>query len=190
MAKDSKKVAGVTNNENEPTEAVIINNALSENSAEQQTADGQNEAPKERKPRTTALEKAQAIILAEKQREIEKAAEVERCKPIITEYQQTLKSGLCKLVKNDGSVTPATLSDLELPAAQILKIAQLQDEPQNAVKVVYWDFVKKGIRIATVADVERLDLVNDNQTIVAADEAIANAKAAKNDLFNPEHYNK
>lgn len=189
MAKISKKVVDTTN-ENAPTEAVIINNAPSENGAEQQTADGQNEAPKERKPRTTALEKAKAVIVAEEQREAEKAAEAERCKPIIAEYQQTLKSGFCKLVKKDGTVTPATLSDLEVPAAQILKIAELQNEAQNAVKIVYWDFVKKGIRIATIADVERFELVNDNQTLQAADEAITAAKAAKSDLFNLEYYNK
>jgi hypothetical protein len=189
MAKISKKVVDTTN-ENAPTEAVMINNAQSENGAEQQTAEGQNEAPKERKPRTTRLEKAEAIIAEEEQRKTEKAAEAERCKPLIAEYKQTLISGFCKLVKKDGSVTPATLSDLELPAAQILKIAELQNEAQNAVKIVYWDFVKKGIRIATIADVERFELVNDNQTLQAADKAISDAKAAKNDLFNLEHYNK
>lgn len=189
MAKISKKVVDTTN-ENAPKEAVIINNAPSENGAEQQTADGQNEAPKERKPRETKEQRVERERLEIQQGKAQKAAEAERCKPIITEYQQTLKSGFCKLVKKDGSATPATLSDLELPAAQILKIAELQNDPQNAVKIVYWDFVKKGVRIATIADVERFELVNDNQTIKAADEAIATAKAAKNDLFNLEHYNK
>jgi hypothetical protein len=191
MAKNSETQVVETTNENAPKEAVI-NNALSENNAEQQTAEGQNEAPKERKARET---KEQRVELERERLEIqqakaEKAAEAERCKPLIAEYQQTLKSGFCKLVKKDGQVVPATLSDLELPAAQILKIAEQQNEAQNDVKIVYWDFVKKGIRIATVADILSVDLVNDNQTIEAADEAIAAAKAAKNDLFNLEHYNK
>lgn len=187
MAKISKKVVDTTN-ENAPVEAVMINNALSENNAEQQTAEGQNEAPKERKPRRSELEKAFATIEADKQRKAAQAAEAERCKPLIAEYKQTLISGACKLLKADDLVVPATLSKMLIPNAQIERIREQQ--AANPTKLVYWDFVKEGVRIATVADILSVDLVNANEQFIAADKAISDAKAAKNDLFNLEHYNK
>lgn len=187
MAKISKKVVDTTN-ENAPTEAVVINNAQSENGAEQQTAEGQNEAPKERKPRETKEQRVERERLEIQQEKAQKAAEAERCKPLIAEYKQTLISGACKLLKADDLVVPATLSKMLIPNAQIEKIREQQ--AANPTKLVYWDFVKEGVRIATVADILSVDLVNANEQFIAADKAISDAKAAKNDLFNLEHYNK